>query len=206
MDLSIELYKGSHDGYVETEAKTCVELEAQTQAGYGLAGGGLHYSQMHHLLKCRTITLLGTIQPARESFLRDFAIDEEGARELLPAFGLVEQGGAWAPASYHSGDMFLIGELGKLIAVDLPYGGEADIWAAKGRVLVRVEARGDFTGDGIEDLLLSAGTSLSRYRPNLTDLCLVTRLALDAPLRRIDVPPYSCRRLGRYGRPDDVND
>ena len=99
--------------------------------------------------------------------------------------------------------MILTGGLGKVLVVDLPYSGDADVWAEKGRVLLRVEARGDFTGDGIEDLLLSAGTSLSRYSPDLTDLCLITREAPGAPLRLIEVAPYSCRELGRYGRPAD---
>ena len=206
VDLSIELTKGSQDNYVEAEAKTCIELEALTQAGYGLPEGRLHSTQMHHLLRCRAIAMLGAAQPARESFLRDFVIDEKGTRELLPAFGLIEQIGARDRASSQSGDMILTGGLGKVLAVDLPYSGDADVWADNGRVLLRVEARGDFTGDGIEDLLLSAGTSLSRYRPDLTDLCLVTRLAPDAPLRRTDVAPYSCRRLGRYGRPADGDD
>ena len=85
----------------------------------------------------------------------------------------------------------------------LPYGGQADVWAAKGRVRIKVEARGDFTGDGIEDLLLSAGASLSRYRPDLTDLCLVTRASPGAPLRMIEVAPYSCRELGKYDRAGD---
>jgi hypothetical protein len=100
----------------------------------------------------------------------------------------------------------LTGGLEHLLVVDLPYGGQADVWAAKGRVLLRVEARGDFTGDGIEDLLLSAGTRLSRFRPDLTDLCLITRTSSDGPLRRIDVAPYSCRELGKYERvADDVD-
>jgi hypothetical protein len=157
---------------------------------------------MHHLLKCRTIALIGTVRPARESYLRDFAIDEEGTRELLRAFGLVVGGEAPSP----SGKLILTDELGKLLVVDLPYGGDADVWAVKGRVLLRVEARGDFTGDGIEDLLLSAGTSLSRYRPDITDLCLVTRTSPDVPLRRIDVAPYSCRELGKYERVTDDED
>ncbi len=206
MDLGIGLYKGSCDDYVEAEAKTCIELEALTRAGYGLPEGRLHYSQMRHLLRCRAIALLGMAQPARESFLRDFVIDEEGTRELLSAFGLVEQIGAGDRASPQSGDMILTGGLGKVLVVDLPYSGDADVWADKGRVLLRVEARGDFTGDGTEDLLLSAGTRLSRYRPHLTDLCLITRKAPGAPLRMIEVAPYSCREPGTYGKSADDDD
>ncbi len=102
--------------------------------------------------------------------------------------------------------MILTGGLGKVLAVDLPYSGDADAWADKGRVLLRVEARGDFTGDGIEDLLLSAGTRQSRYRPKLTDLCLITREAPGVPLRLIEVTPYSCRELGKYGKSADDDD
>ncbi len=203
MDLGIRVFKGSYDDNIDAEARNCVELEALTQAGYGLPEGSLHSTQMYHLLKCRTISLLGTVQPARESYLRDFAIDERGTRELLLAFGLIEQGDIPQQVSFRDSEMFLMGGLGKLLVVDLPYGGNSDVWAEKGRVRMRIEARGDFTGDGIEDLLFSAGARLSRYRPDVTDLCLITRETPDAPLRRIDVAPYSCQRPGEYDRVGD---
>ncbi len=201
MDLSIELYKGSHDNYVEAEAKTCVELEALSQAGYGLPEGRLQYTQMHHLLRCRAIALLGTVQPARESFLRDFVINQESSRDLLRAFGLVV--GSGVPSQ--NGDMVLADGLGKLLAIDLvrAASGEVDVWTERGRVRVRIEARGDFTSDGKEDLLVMVGAGKSRYRPDLTDFCLITRASADAPLSMIDIAPYSCWRLGRYGRPAD---
>ena len=206
MDLGIKVSKGPYEDYIDATAKNCVDLEALTQAGYGLPGGSLHLTQMHHLLKCRVIARLGTARPADRSFLRDFAIDEKGSRELLLAFGLVERGGAEERALSHSDDIILTGGLGKLLVVDLPYGGDSDVWTEKGRVLIRVEARGDFTGDGVEDLLFSAGARLSRYRPDLTDLCLVTREALDAPLSMIDVAPYSCHELGEYDRAGEGGD
>jgi hypothetical protein len=81
-----------------------------------------------------------------------------------------------------------------------------DVWSEQVRVRIRVEARGDFTGDGREELLLTAGVRKSRYRPDLTDICLVTRAAPDASLRMIEVAPYSCRSLGRYGRQADDDD
>jgi len=206
MNLSIQVSKGSYEDYVDAEARTCVELEALTQAGYGLPEGRLYGTQMHHLLRCRVIARLGTARPADRSFLRDFAIDEKGSRELLLAFGLVERGGAEERALSHSDDIILTGGLGKLLVVDLPYGGDSDVWTEKGRVLIRVEARGDFTGDGVEDLLFSAGARLSRYRPDPTDLCLVTREALDAPLSMIEVAPYSCQELGEYDRAGEGGD
>ncbi len=193
MDFGIRVYKGSYDDNVYTEARNCVELEALTQAGYGLPGGSLHLTQMHHLLRCRTIALIGTVRPARESYLRDFAIDEDGTRELPRASGPVVGGEAPTP----SGKWILTGGPEDLLVVDLPYGGQADVWAAKGRVRIKLEARGDFTGDGIEDLLLSVGTSLSRYSPDLTDLCMVTRASPGATLRMVEVAPYSCRERNR---------
>ncbi len=208
MDLSIRLDKGSYDDYVEAEARTCVELEALTRAGYGLPGGRLHFSQMYHLLKCRTIALLGSVQPSRKSFLRGFIISEESTRDLLQTFGLVERGGREGTADVRSGKPVLTQGLGKLLVVDLPYAdsGEADVWAEKGRVRIRIETRGDFTGDGDEDLLLTAGMAISRYRPDLSDLCLITRDSPDATLRLIEVAPYSCRELGKYGRSADDDD
>ena len=55
-------------------------------------------------------------------------------------------------------------------------------------------------------LLVTAGAGQSRYRPDLTDFCLVARASLDAPLRMIEIAPYSCRKLGRYGRLADDDD
>ncbi len=203
-EKGIRLYKGSYENYVEAEARTCVELEALTQAGYGSFGSGFDYFQLYQLLRCRTVALLGTARPARESFLRDFVISPESSRDLLIALGLVVGGGV--PS--RNGEMVLTSGLGKLLVVDLPYAdsGEADVWADKGRVLLRVGARGDFTGDGIEDLLLSAGATRSRYRPKISDLCLITREAADASLRLIEVAPYSCREPGKYERSENDND
>ncbi len=203
-NFSIRLYKGSYDNYVEAKARNCVEVKALTQAGYGSFGSGLNYYQLRFLRRCRTVALLGTAQPARESFLRDFVISQESSRDLLRALGLVVGGGA--PS--RNGEMVLTRGLGKLHVVDLirAASGEAGVWAEQGRVRIRIEARGDFTGDGIEDLLLSAGTRLSRYRPDLSDLCLVTREAPGAPLRMIEVAPYSCREPGKYGRSADDDD
>ena len=194
MDLGIQVSKGSYEDYVEVEARNCIELEALTQAGYGLPEGRLHLTQMHHLLKCRTIARIGTAQPAGASFLRRFVIDEASTREMIEAFELIERDRAE--------DVVLGDGLGKLLAIDLfrAASGEVDVWADQGRVRIRVEARGDFTGDGREDLLVPAAIRKSRYRPDLTDICLVTRDAPDAPLRMIEVAPYSCRKLGRYGR------
>ena len=208
MDLGIGLSKGSYDDYVEAEAKTCVELEALTRAGYGLPEGRLHLTQMHHLLRCRVIARLGTARPADRSFLRNFPIDEASTREALVAFGLVERDGAEGATHQQVRDMILTDGLGKLLAVDLvrAASGEVDVWAEQGRVRIRVEARGDFTGDGTEDLLMTAGARKSRYRPDLSDLCLVTRETPGAPLRLIDVAPYSCRDPGKYGRPADDDD
>ncbi len=205
MDLSIQISKGSYDDYVEAEAKTCVELEALTQAGYGLPEGRLHLTQMHHLLRCRVIARLGTARPADRSFLRNFTIDEASTREALVAFGLVERDGTEGATHQQVRDMVLADGLGKLLAVDLvrAASGEVNVWTERGRVRVRIEARGDFTGDGKEDLLVMVGARKSRYRPDLTDFCLVTRASADALLSMIDVAPYSCRRLGRYGRPAD---
>ncbi len=208
MDLSIQVSKGSYENYVDAEARTCVELEALTQAGYGLPEGRLHSTQMHHLLRCRTIALLGTARLADRSFLRSFIIDEASTRELLVAFGLVEQDRTEIVAPQQSRDVVLADGLGRLLTVDLfrAASGEVDVWAERGRVRVRIDARGDFTGDGREDLLVTAGARKSRYRPDLTDICLVTRAAPDATLRIIEVAPYSCRKLGRYGRPADDDD
>ncbi|MEE8188189.1 MAG: hypothetical protein V3T80_03175 [Kiloniellales bacterium] len=203
-DHGLRLIKGPIDSYTEAEARTCDELEALTQAGYGVRPGWHHVLQSNYLLDCRTVALFGTAQPSRESFLRDFVISQESSRDLLRALGLVVGGGV----SSRNGEMLLTRGLGKLLVVDLirAASGDADIWADKGRVLLRVEARGDFTGDGIEDLLFSAGTRRSRYRPKISDLCLVTREATGAPLRMIEVAPYSCREPGKYGRPADDND
>ena len=82
----------------------------------------------------------------------------------------------------------------------------SNVWTEEGRVLLSVEARGDLTGDSTEDLLLMAGASLSRYRPDLTDLCIVTREGSGAALRLVEVAPYSCRKLGTYGIDTDGKD
>ncbi len=202
-DLGIRLYKGQGDDRVEIEAKSCVDLEALTQAGFGAADGSLGYRDLFYLAECQAIELLGAVQPVRKTHIRDAVFTEKNVHELLVALGFLRRGGT---ADIQSGERFLAGGLGRLLAIDVPYSDAVDVWAEAGRVRISVQARGDFTGDGVEDVLIFAGISRSRYKPKLTHLCVITREATGAPLRMIEVAPYSCRELGKYGRVADEDD
>ena len=131
---------------------------------------------------------------------------EVNVRDMLVGFGLLRWSGAAQGADVQQRKLVLTRGLGSFLAVDVRGSDEVDVWADKGRVRVRVEARGEFTGDGVEDVLIYAGISRSRYRPKLTHLCLITRETPGAPLRLIEVAPYSCRELGAKGKPSDGDD
>ena len=205
-DLGIRLYKEQGDDRVEIEAKSCVDLEALTQAGFGAADGSLGYRQSFYLAECRAIELLGAVQPARTRHIGDAVFGEKNVHELLVALGFLRQVGTAHAADVSSGERVLAGGLGRLLAIDVPFSDAADVWADAGRVRLSVQARGDFTADGVEDVLIFAGLSRSRYRPKLTHLCAITRDAPGAPLRLIEVAPYSCRELGKYGKSADDDD
>ena len=205
-DLGIRLYKGQGDDRVEIEAKACVDLETLTQAGFGAADGSLGYRQLFYLAECRALELLGAVQPARTRHIGDVVFGEKNVHELLVALGFLRQAGTAHAADVSTGERVLAGGLGRLLAIDVPFSDAVDVWADAGRVRLSVQARGDFTADGVEDVLIFAGLSRSRYRPKLTHLCAITRDAPDAPLRLIEVAPYSCRELGKYGEPADDDD
>ena len=205
-DLGIRLYKGQGDDRVEIEAKSCVDLEALKQAGFGAADGSLGYRQMFYLAECRAIELLGAVQPARTRHIGDAVFGEKNVHELLVALGFLRQAGTAHAADVSSGERVLAGGLGRLLAIDIPFSDAVDVWAEAGRVRLSVQARGDFTADGVEDVLIFAGVSRSRYRPKLTHLCAITRDAPGAPLRLIEVAPYSCRELRAYGKPAGSHD
>ncbi len=139
----------------------------------------------------------------RKTNIRDAVFSDKNVHELLVALGFLRRGGT---ADIQSGERFLAGGLGRLLAIDVPYSDAVDVWAEAGRVRISVQARGDFTGDGVEDVLIFAGISRSRYKPKLTHLCVITRDAPDAPLRLSDVAPDSCRGLKAYGNPAGSDD
>ncbi len=207
-DRGLQVYQRHGDDVSKevAEAKSCRELEAYVEAGYRSYGGSFGSTLLFYLRDCRAIALLGTAQPARKSFLRDFVFREKNVHELLVALGLLRQAGTAHAADVQSGERVLAGGLGRLLAIDVPFSDAVDVWAEAGRVRLSAQARGDFTGDGVEDVLIFAGLSRSRYRPKLTHLCAITRDAPDAPLRLIEVAPYSCRDPGKYGRPADDDD
>ncbi len=205
-DLGIRLYKGQLNELDTAQATSCVSLEALTRAGYGLDLGLLHHSQLVHLLRCRAIALLKAANPARRSFLREFVFSETNVRTALAAFELLTASESERADELRLQQPVLTSGLGRLLAIDTPYSGQADVWTEGGRVLLSVVARGDWTGDGTEDLLLMAGASLSRYRPDLTDLCVITRESPGSALSLVQVAPYSCRRLGAYGSSTDGDD
>ncbi|MCH7567395.1 MAG: nuclear transport factor 2 family protein, partial [Nitrospirae bacterium] len=150
------------------------------------ADGSLGYRQMFYLAECRAIELLDAVQPARTRHIGDAVFGEKNVHELLVALGFLRQAGTAHAADVSSGERVLAGGLGRLLAIDIPFSDAVDVWAEAGRVRLSVQARGDFTADGVEDVLIFAGVSRSRYRPKLTHLCAITRDPPGAPLRLIE--------------------
>ncbi|MBW8055990.1 MAG: hypothetical protein FVQ76_11860 [Nitrospira sp.] len=205
-DLGIRLYKGQGDDEIEIEARSCVDLEGRTRAGFGATDGSLGYRQLYYLAECRAIELLGAVQPARTRHIGDAVLGEKNVHELLVALGFLRRHDMAHGTSVPGTELVLAGGLGRLLAIDIRSSDAADVWAEAGRVRLSVQARGDFTADGVEDVLIFAGLSRSRYRPKLTHLCAITRDAPDAPLRLIEVATYSCRELRAYGKPAGSDD
>ncbi len=156
---------------------------------------------MSHLLsECRAIALLAQAKPARESHLRGLKLNT-GALDYLPALVNLYPSCefiCYAVAANGRGIAFTKFETP--LVVDVKSDGEMTVWTTGWMVHLTVVARGDFTDDGVDDMLLISSGGATEGSGKTAHLYLMTRDAPGAVLRVIDAerelcPEYSCHPL-----------
>ncbi len=147
----------SRDGVVETALMdSCATTMRLADAGFGAIQYGL---QLAILAECQAIELLARMRPATQSFVHDFVLDET-AHNFLPA--MLDLGSSCdRTCRLHIANEYRIPwrDVGTIEKVERKDGSEnlvmiTTTWSFN---TIELLARGDFNGDGLEDILVEAG-------------------------------------------------
>jgi hypothetical protein len=143
------------------------------------------YIHQYRREQCRAGELVVHGQPARTSFLRDFTLDAQAPKRLPAAFAFsvspqdaervseaTGEGQPWTAVE----DVHLLEQTSPRDAL---YGDNA----SEQRIVIA--ARGDFSGDGIDDLLLLSSGHLTHGSLKSTRLFLLTLDQPDEPILRL---------------------
>ena len=190
-------------------ADNCRSLIELTAAGFD---SGEYRLRAALGARCYSLDALSTAQPAKASYLRDSVLDDTAIRYLPAMLGLLgdcsylkeileanRRGLAWAPLPDHD----------PYYRIDRAEARDHNTLVVKGKVVnntnwvstIQIYGRGDFNGDGLDDLLVR--TDVDEIVNRSPRLFLLTRSGRDQTLRVVweyGVLPtiYSGCRYGGY--------
>ncbi len=196
-DSGFDLYPDGDPSLAKVKARSCNALLRYSEQGYWALGSMNAVPQRYNLALCQAIALLGQARAAKTSYLRDFSLDA-GAVDFLPALvNLYPSCEFICYAVAANRDRVALSNFDKVERIEVLRDDLMAIVTAGWRVELKILARGDFSADGLDDLLLFAhgGATEGSYRA--TDLFVLTRNEPDGILRVINAerrlcPDYRC--------------
>ena len=197
-----ELYLRGNSRSRKAYARDCSTMISLSEAGYWGLGNINIKPQIFNLAHCRAIALLAQANPVRTSYLRDFTLNAE-ALDYLPALVNLYPSCefiCYAVEANEHGIPFTKFETP--LVVEVTSDDEMTVWTTGWMVILTIVGRGDFTEDGVDDMLLLANGGATEGTYGTTRLYLVTRNEAEAVLRVIDAeqelcPDYDCHPLPR---------
>jgi hypothetical protein len=161
-DEGLPLAKWDGEIREEASAVNCIELERLVAAGFsGISSNDFGLQLLNQAL-CRGIEALGRAQPAETSYLRDFVLDEE-AIHLLPAMAKISPSCDYQCRQRVANERRIpLSRFEPVIQVIVKSEEQIRIRTIDWVSIVTILGRGDFNGDGVDDLLvLINGGSMS---------------------------------------------
>jgi hypothetical protein len=161
-DEGLALMKTEGGSIREASAVNCIELERWVAAGfYGIGTNGFGI-QLYTQALCRGIEAMRRAQPAKKTYLRDFVLDEE-AIHVLPAMVDISPSCDYRCRQWVANERRIpLSRFEPVINVTVASDEEIRIRTIDWGSIVTILGRGDFNGDGLDDLLvLINGGSMS---------------------------------------------
>lgn len=197
----LRIYKEVEGNYWKKVIATdCVELLGLSADGfYALENWDL-YLQLFHAARCRAIHLLGAARPVERSYMRDFALTPETV-EYLPAMINVAPGCArFCRHVAANANRVPMSQFEKVLGADVvPVDADLStrdwsyltrpfltVWTAGWEINLEIVGRGDFDGDGMDDILVLVNGAAMAGRQVAVNLFVLTREKTDAVLRVVD--------------------
>jgi hypothetical protein len=185
----------AHESHEESSAyiivKDCDSL-ARAIAERRWAGPSVMV-QSSWLMHCRALEMIGLAQPATVSNLRTFVFDEY-AVDKLPAILLGAPGCDWQCRLLKADEkrIPISGFELDIVFVDVVSETELEIRTEYDEVRIEIVGRGDFNGDGADDVLVTSSVSGVGSRWGSREVFVLTRDTPTGTLQVVDPHKFAC--------------
>ena len=173
-----------NDRNVETTTiANCVTYLDLTKKGFQAPKNQDWQYQLSLGAECNALDLLRTAKPARVTYLKTFRLNKSAVNFLPPRCGPVvsKENATKITAAEERGLSWKQYE--RITRIQVQKTGELEVEGDYWEVVLDLYARGDFNGDGVEDILLRKDDSLRGGSYATTSLLLLTRFKEGAVLK-----------------------
>lgn len=194
IDAKMEVYL-NHDGTKDKAlARNCKSLIELTDADYWALSSLEYFVQRSELAHCRAIKMLGQGRAADVSYLRNFTMNESAVIYLPALVGLTSSCRRTCEYIDANARGLAIPEFETIIKIEELSDNEMVLISEGWEVRLEVLARGDFTADGVDDILLySSGSAIGGSFATASSFLLI-RSAPDMILRVVNAERHACPR------------
>ncbi len=188
----LKLYKKQGDGHVTAQARNCESLIRLSEEGYYGGGSPDIYVQYYQLSVCQAVALLGQAKPARVSYLRDFVPNKDAVNYLPAMVNIYASCRVVCRAYYANKRGVPLAKFDEVEDFKITDKNSLIVWTGAWRIEMTFIARGDFTSDDLDDLLLLSSGGATEGTLGGAELYLLTRDKPGAVLRVIDADKHLC--------------
>ncbi len=190
----IPIYKGEGVKRNEAIADSCESLNRLLREGY--YARITHSSRVvrYHSAKCRAMRMLLDAKPAKTSFVRNFTLDAHSLSHL-PAMVYPTSGCDFLCRQFVANERRISWNrfaVSKTISTESVSEHELKVLTETKSLTLKLMARADFTGDGLEDLLLWVNVGATEGTWGTTRNYLLTRDTPNGVLWVLDADKYLC--------------
>jgi hypothetical protein len=142
----------------EVPAFNCIELERWVGEGYSGIGSNGFGLQLYNQALCRAIEMMRRAEPAERSLLRDFVLNDDAIHVLPALVNVTPPCELWCRQGLANKRRIPFSRFQPIIRLRVVSDEEMKIWTIEWIVILTILARGDFNGDGLDDLLVFANS------------------------------------------------
>ncbi len=187
------VYKGKGADRKTEYVNSCASLFRWSEQGYSAFANVYLKALNYQKATCRIIELLRDAKPARMSHVRTFTLDAEAINYLPAMVDLHPLCGAVGPQYLANDKGIPLAQFSKVGKVEVIGPHEMRLDSVGSRVRVATMARGDFNGDGLDDLVVRVSAHVTDGTWGATTYLTLSRASPGVVLRVLDAAKELCR-------------
>lgn len=189
------VYKGEWPGDDQVFVESCASYQELKKQGYYARFNQDSQVLLFHSATCRAIEMLAEAKPSKTSYVRSLALNAD-AFEVLPAMVNLAASCDFLCRQYLANERRIPWgrfEVSQLVSVEVIHDNRMKVRFDTENLTLDILARADFSGIGIEDLVLRVDANATEGTWGMTDLLLLTRDIPDSVLWVLDAEKGLCR-------------